>query len=298
MRGDRVLKFSHFLLILGVVLFWGMNFVVIHVGLKGFPPLLLCVGRFGLVAFPWVFFLPRPKAPLKFILGYGVFTFAIQFALLFTGMHLGLSAGLASLVAQTQVFFSIALAAVAFKDKPSPWKLLGALISFVGIGIVAFHIGGDASLMGLMLTLMGAFAWASGNMFSKKVQAESPLALVAWGSLVALPIVMALSLILEGPTLILASLQNISWATVGAIFYIAYLSTHVGYGAWGYLLNKYPTAVIAPFTLLVPVVGFLSSAFFLGEALPTWKLVASVFVMVGLAFNLLEKQLRSFLAEH
>ena len=289
------MKPNHFLLALLIVFIWGMNFVVIRVGLNGFPPMLLCAVRFGLASLPWIFFLPRPKAPLKDIIGYGLCTFALQFAFLFTGIHLGLSPGLASLVLQIQVFFSVALAAVAFRDRPSAWKVYGALISYVGIGIVAAHVGSGVSFAGLVLTLLAALSWAAGNMFSKRVEAKSPLALVVWGSLVAFPAVLILSMTMEGPAVIVASLKSASIPTVGAVLYIVYLSTHVGYGLWGFLLNTYPTAVVVPFTLLVPVFGFLSSAFFFGEELPTWKLLASAIVIAGLAFNLLEKQIRSLI---
>ena len=287
---------KHLLLALTTIIVWGLNFIAIYYGLKGFPPLLLSAFRFGLAAFPWIFFLPRPKAPLKLILGYGVFTFVLQFGFLFSGIYLGLSPGLSSLVLQVQVFFSIGLAALFFNDRPGVWKLCGSLISFIGIGIVAGHRSESSTMIGLILTLLAALCWAAGNMFSKKVEADSPLALVVWGNLVAFPFMVVLSLVVEGPTLIVHSIQNISVTTMLAVAYITYMSTHIGYGAWGFLLNKYPTAAVVPFTLLIPVVGFLGSAIFLGEDFPSWKLVASLFVMGGLVFNLLEKQIQSLFA--
>ena len=282
---------KHLLLALSIVLIWGLNFIAIYVGLKGFPPFLLCALRFGLAAFPWVFILPKPKAPLKLIIGYGVFNFAMQFGLLFSGIHLGLSPGLSSLVLQVQVFFSIGLAFLFFQDRPSPLKIGGSLISFIGIGIVAAHVNGGTTFIGLILILLAAFSWATGNMLTKKVDAQSPLSLVVWGNLVAFPFMVVISLLLEGPVLMMSSLQNVSWATIGAIVYIVYISTHVGYGAWGFLLNSYSTSVVVPFTLLIPVVGFMGSALFLGEDLSSWKLLASLFIMGGLIFNLLEKQI-------
>lgn len=290
------MKTKHLFIALLIVLVWGVNFIAIHIGLEVFPPFLLSTIRFALSALPWVFFLPRPKASLKLILGYGVFTFALQFGLLFSGIHLGLSPGLASLVLQVQMFFSMGLAALFFKDRPGVWKICGSLISFAGIGVVAVHADGSTSLIGLILTLLAALSWSVGNMFTKKVDAASPLALVVWGNLVALPFMALASLLLEGPAVIGDSFQHISLKTVIAVVYIVYVSTHVGYGAWGFLLKSYPTATVVPFTLLVPVVGFLSSAIALDEALLPWKITASVLVMTGLVFNLLEKQIRGFIA--
>ncbi len=284
----------HLLLALLVVFIWGINFVFSRIALDGMPPFMLCAVRFGLAALPGVFFFPKPNASWRLIFGFSIFTFVIQFGLSFTGMHVGLSPGLASLVMQVQVLFSIVLAMLLFRDRPSRWKMAGAPISFIGIGLVALKLSGGTSFTGLLLTLLAALAWAIGNMFSKRVDAKSSLALVTWGSLIAFPIMSGISLLVEGPELIQTSFERLSFSTVGATLYIVYFSTYVGYGAWGFLLNRYPTAVVVPFTLLIPVVGFLGSAIFLGEELTSWKLVASFFVMLGLAFNLLEKQIRSF----
>lgn len=289
------LSFKHLVLVLINVVVWGVNFIAIYVGLQYFPPFLFCAIRFALSALPFVFFLPRPQAPLKFILGYAVANYAIQFGLLFTGIHLGLSPGLSSLLLQVQVFFSIALAYLFFHEKPGVLKIVGSLISFVGIGIVAYNLGGNATFIGLILTLLAALSWASGNMFTKKVNAKSPLALVVWGNLIAFPFMAATSLLVDGPSVIMSSFQNISLPAVGAVAFVVYLSTHVGYGIWGYLLKLYSTSVVVPFTLLIPVVGFLSSAVFLGEHLSTWKLWASFFILLGLIFNLLEKEVRGLL---
>lgn len=289
------LSFKHLLLTLLTVVVWGLNFIAIYVGLKDLPPFLFCTIRFALSAFPFVFLLPRPRSPLKHIIGFGIFNFTLQFGLLFSGIYLGISPGLSSLLLQIQVFFSIGLAFLFFQEKPSLGKILGSLISFMGIGIVVSNVNGDATFIGLILTLLAALAWASGNMFTKKVAAQSPLALVVWGNLVALPFMAVASLIIDGPSVIVSSAQNISWSTAGAIAYVVYFSTHLGYGIWGYLLKSYSTSIVVPFTLLIPVVGFMSSAFFLGEDLSAWKLWASIFIMGGLVFNLLEKRILIFL---
>jgi len=289
MRAPANLTLKHLLLALLTIVIWGVNFVAIRIGLKDLPPLLLSALRFLLAAIPWVFFLPRPKAPLKFIVGYGVFTFAVQFGFLFGGIYLGFSPGLSSLVLQIQVFFSMGLAALFFHERPSLWKIGGSLISCMGIVIVGMHVDFDSTFVGLIFVILAALAWATGNMFTKSLDAQSPLSLVVWGNLVALPFMIAATMIIEGPTLILSSLQNVSWPTVGAVIYIVYLSTHIGYGIWGFLIKSYPTSSVVPFTLLIPVVGFLSSSIFLGEDFTWWKLVASLFVMGGVVFNLLEK---------
>ncbi|MFA6946029.1 MAG: EamA family transporter [Pedobacter sp.] len=287
---------KHLLLVLAIVLIWGVNFVAVYIGLKSFPPFLLSALRFGLSALPWVFFIPRPKGPMKLIVYYGLFNFALQFGFIFTGIHLGISPGLASLVLQIQVFFSIGLAFLFFHDRPSPFKIVGSLISFIGIGIVGYHVNGGSTFLGLILMLLAALSWSAGNIFTKKIHSESPLALVVWGNLAAFPVMVLVSYFFEGPLVIQSSLQNMSWPAIGSVCYIAYFSTHIGYGAWGFLMKSYSTSVVVPFTLLVPVVGFMSSAIYLGEEIQSWKLLASLFILGGLIFGLLEKQLRLWLS--
>jgi O-acetylserine/cysteine efflux transporter len=287
---------KHLLLVLTIVLIWGVNFVAVYIGLKTFPPFLLSALRFGLSALPWVFFIPRPKGSVKLIVYYGLFNFALQFGFIFTGIHLGISPGLASLVLQIQVFFSMGLAFLFFHDRPSPFKIAGSLISFVGIGIVGYHVDGGSTFLGLILMLLAAFSWAAGNMFTKKIHSDSPLALVVWGNLAAFPVMVLVSYFFEGPLVIQSSLQNMSWPAIASVCYIVYFSTHIGYGAWGFLMKSYSTSVVVPFTLLVPVVGFMSSAIYLGEEIQSWKILASLFILGGLVFGLLEKQVRGIIS--
>lgn len=281
------MRLHHMALAILVVAIWGFNFVVIKVGLKEISPILLCALRFFLAAFPAIFFIKRPAAPLRMVVGFGLVMFSLQFALLFSGMYAGTTAGLASLLLQVQVFFTVLLAVVFLAEKPSIWQIVGALVSFSGIGLVVANLGGEISVYGLILIVAAAASWGLGNLISKKLGKVDMLALVVWGSLVAWPPLLALSFILEHNSWSIESISHISWLTVGAIGYIVYPSTLLGFAAWSWLLSHYPAATVAPFTLLVPVFGFTASIWFLGEPLSQWKINAAALVIVGLCINLL-----------
>ena len=150
-----------------VVAIWGFNFVVIKVGLKELPPILLCAVRFFLAAFPAVFFIRRPAVPFHKVMAFGLVMFVFQFALLFSGMYAGTTAGLASLALQVHVFFTVALAVIFLAEQPSVWQIIGALTSFSGIGLVAANIGGEVSALGLVLIVAAAASWGIGNLISK-----------------------------------------------------------------------------------------------------------------------------------
>jgi O-acetylserine/cysteine efflux transporter len=281
------LPLSHVWLAVAIMAVWGSNFVVMKAGLEHLPSLFFAGLRFTLVAFPVVFFLPRPRVRWRNLATYGLFIGLGQFGLIFTALNGHISPALASLVAQTQVFFTIVLALV-FDDegvKPRQWAAL--LLAALGLAIIAFHTDAQTSMLGLLLVLGAALCWALGNMASRNAGRVNMLSYVAWSSLFAAPSLLALSLAVEGPQAILQGVQEATMGTWGAVIWQALGNSLFGYAAWGWLLARHPAATITPMALLVPVFGFTTSALWLGEPLPIWKLAAAALVMAGLTLNLL-----------
>jgi O-acetylserine/cysteine efflux transporter len=276
----------HFFLMLLVIVAWGVNFVALEVALQDMQPITLCFIRFFLVCFPAIFFVKWPAAPLHLILGYALFIFIMQFSLLFLGMHAGISAGLASLVLQFQVFFTILFAVMFLNEKLNLWQIIGALVAFIGIAVIGWHIDGDSSFLGFILLLCAAACWGVGNLFAKKLGQINMVALVVWASFLAWPPLLLLTLYFEGSDSLLLSVTSLSWTTISAILYIVVGSTLFGYAVWGWLLSRYPITTIAPFTVLIPVVGMLSSALILGESLDTWKIAAGLLIISGFCINM------------
>ena len=201
-------------------------------------------------------------------------------------MYVGVSSGIASLSLQTQVFFTAILAVLVFNEKMSPAKIIGAIVAFLGIGVVGFHAGGDVNLLGLFLVECAALSWGIGNLVSKHIGKVAMLNLVVWGSLLSLPFLLGFSYLLESHLWSASMLMHLSNKSIGAIFYLVYPVTLFGFAIWSFLLSRYPATTVAPFTLLVPVFGFSSSALLLNEALPTWKLIAAALIITGLIINL------------
>ncbi len=287
----------HALLALLVVTIWGFNFVVIEIGLQGLPPLLFTSLRFFFAAIPLVFFVSRPATDWRLLVGWGLAQFAVQFALLFVGMKLGMPAGLSSLVIQLQAFFTIGLAWWLMGEHARPMQLLGAGIALAGMGIVAWHLDTPGTLVGLLLVIGAAMSWATANILTKRIGAVEPLALVAWGSLVAVPPLLLVSAVVEGPHAMLAAVQAMnlkSWLTV---LFQSYPNTLLGFGVWSMLMRRYPAAQVAPFSLLVPVAGMVSAALVLHEALEPWKIMAGLLVLGGLALNQFAARLQLWLRQ-
>ena len=288
---------AHLLLVLAVVFVWGTNFVVIKLALAHLPPLLLAALRFTLAALPLVFLLPRPRVPLANLALYGVAIGVGQFGLLFFAMTRYISPGLASLVVQAQVFFTVGLAMFTSGERVRPYQLTATLIAAVGIGVIATRSDSHTTALGVLLALGAALSWALGNTASRAAGRVNVLAYVAWSSLFAVPPLLALSLALEGWPRIAAGLADADALTWAAVLWQSIGNTIFGYGAWAWMLARYPAATVSPFSLLVPVFGMAAAALALGEPMPGWKLAAAALVLGGLALNVLWPRWRRRLLE-
>ncbi len=273
------------LLALLVIIVWGLNFVVIKVGLQGMPPMLMGALRFMLAAFPAILFVRRPQVPLRWMLAYGMTISVGQFAFLFYAMYVGMPAGLASLVLQSQAFFTLFFAALFLGERLRGSNLFGLLVAASGLLLIGLQGGQAMTLAGFALTIAAASMWALGNVVTRKLGKVNLVGLVVWGSLIPPLPFLALSLWLEGPELISQSLRSLSLDSLLVLAYLAFGATILGYGLWSRLLSLYPASQVAPFSLLVPVVGISSSALLLGERLGGLQMVGAALVMAGLLIN-------------
>ena len=279
-----------------VVAIWGTNFVVIRLGLDDLPPLFLAAVRFFFVVFPLVFFLKRPKVPWRYLAGYGVLIGAGQFGILFYAMTSDISPGLASLVIQSQVFFTVGLSMWLTRERVRGYQIFALLLAVAGIGVIIGHSDGATTPLGLVLVLLAAGCWGGGNIIAKLSGEVDMLAYVVWGSLFSVPPLIAASLLLEGPQAIASGLARSDWQTALVVLWQSVGNSMFGYGVWGWLMARHPASVIAPTALLVPVFGMGASALFLGEPMQDWKLAAAGLVIGGLALNLLWPMIRRRLA--
>jgi len=281
------LPLRHLLVALLVVAIWGSNFVVIKFALGELPPLLFAALRFAFAVLPAMLFMPRPAVAWRNLAVYGVLIGVGQFGVLYLAMRTQISPGLASLVVQTQVFFTILLAMRVAREQVQGYQWLGLLLAASGIGVIASHTDGSTTVTGLLMVLFAALCWAMANMMGKRAGRVNMLAYMVWTSAFAVPPLLLLSLVFEGPTAIAASVQHLSWQGWAAVLWQSWGNTLFGYGIWGWLLARHAAATIVPMALLVPVFGMSAAAWLLGETMPAWKLIAAALVLSGLALNLL-----------
>ena len=287
-----------------VTFIWGVNFTFIAWGLESFPPLMLTALRFFFTAVPLVFFLKPPKFNRTLFI-YAIGTFVMQYAFVFTAMHLGASAGLTALLLQIQIFITVLLAYFILGEAVSRMQIIGMLVGVLGLSVIALNLGGDMPLAGFVCILIAAIGWSFGNIASKqastqatqqgsdgaiissntgrnKASALSALTLVVWGGLIACVILTLSSLIFETEAWQLATFNEASLKSWLSLGFIVYVSTLIGFGLWAHLLSQNTASKVMPFALLVPVFGMTTSVLLTGEVVTWWKMLAMILILSGL----------------
>ncbi|WP_276207116.1 EamA family transporter [Polynucleobacter campilacus] len=289
------LPLSHLLLALAIMAVWGTNFVVIKVSLDAFPPFLFAALRFTFAFLPLAFFIPRPKVSWGNLCAYGVAIGVGQFGILFFAIDGRISPGLASLVVQTQVFFTIGLAMFFAKERLRLYQALAVLVSMTGLAIIGLHTDADTTFIGMGLVVFAGLSWGIGNTVSRRAGSINMLSYVVWASAFSLPPLLLISWIFEGGwEQMSASIISAPMGAWAGVFWQSWGNTVFGYAAWAWLLSKHPAAVVAPAPLLVPIFGMGASAYFLSEPLPLWKILAASLVIAGLVVNLFWPSLEKY----
>ena len=226
--------------------------------------------------------LPRPPNRWPALVATGLTLYAGQFLFQFFGIAAGMPPGLAALVVQTQALFTVVFAAMILRERPTPRQIAGLVIAFGGLVAIAATTGRDLTAVGFALTLGSAVSWGIGNIFVKRLGVTAPLDLMVWLSLVVPPPALAISLLADGPASLARAVTTATWAGWFAALYLGVIATVLAYTIWGRLLRRYSAATVAPFALLVPIVGAWSSAIVFGERFGPVRLFGMACVLAGL----------------
>lgn len=290
------------LLGLTVVVLWGLNFLAIRAGLDHFPPFFFAALRFFVIAIPVILFVPRPQVPLKWLLVYGLGFGVGQFAFLFWAMHVGMPTGLASLVLQSSAPFTVVLGAVLLRERLRPTQVCGLLVAMAGMTVIGWDRAQHAALLPVALTLLAGLSWALGNIGNRKAASDQPMRLMLWMCVIPPLPMLALSFGVEGPSAgrdsLTSSLDGNGPLALAGLAYIVILGTVAGSGLWTALLSRYPAGMVAPFSLLVPIVGIGASWLVLHEEPSVLSLIGGAVVIAGAAATQVRGRVRPSTLSH
>lgn len=278
------------LLALVVVAIWGFNFVVIKLSVEALPPMLAVALRFAFAAFPAILFFKPPKTKWWYTAGFGLaFGFGL-YSFLNVALSIGMPAGLGSVTLQVQGFFTMLIAYFVLKERPRRIQIFGAVVAFVGIGVIASGRWEGAGLFPLLLTIGAALSWGTANVISKLAGKVNPIAITVWGSAIACVPLFATSFAFEGTEALVDFVLRPRWETWALILFLAYPATLFGLAAWNYLLSKHPATLVAPFTLLVPITGLLSGWLVLGEVISWIEMLGGALVVAGIGVTVFKRR--------
>ncbi|MCZ2495203.1 EamA family transporter [Xylophilus sp. Kf1] len=289
---NRPLAFSgrDLLAALAVVLIWGFNFVGMKLSLREFTPFQLGALRYAFAALPMVLLVRPPALRWTWVAAAGLTQLA-QFGLLFLALRMGMTAALASVLMQTQVFFTALLGVLLLGERPGTPLRIALVLTAVGLGFFGMHFvgsvaAGGITLASLLLSLAAASMWAASNVVARRAQAAQPgfdaLQFIVWMATVPILPFLAMSWFFDPA----ASRANWFHASAGAWLGAAYLgwcATVVAYSLWTWLLTRHPANRVAPFSLGVPLIGLVAGMALLGESVSGWQWAGSACVFAALA---------------
>lgn len=277
-----------------VVLIWGINFVPMRFALDALSAFELGAGRYLFATLPLIFFVRFPKVRIRWLVLSALLQGVGQFSLLFTSMDIGMTASLASVLLQTQVFFTALWSFLIFRHKPSILLWLSMSVAIIGLLFFAYSAlqtdGLSAiTVNGLLFILAAAAMWAGSNLVSRQAQIEvphyNPLAFIIWTSFIASCVyIVMISVFYEdaGKWLSLSTWVAITPKTWFSVMYLGWASSLVGYVLWTVLLKRHDANRVAPFSLGVPVVGLTAGLIWLNEPINVWQWLGSLFVGLSL----------------
>lgn len=277
---------KHLSLAVLVTLVWGVNFPITKLGLRAIDPFVLTGIRFALAALPLVFFIKRPAVKFSYVAAYG-FIFGLgMWGVINYGIQVGVSPGIASLIIQLSVFFTMGWGFLLFKEKIRGAQMLGAVLALIGLAGIISTQEGNHAVLGVMLIVLSAVAWSVGNVIIKKSGVKEIFSFMVWASLIP-PIPLFLTAwVMHGSAAFEGLQASLDLTAVLSILFQVYLATHFAYWGWNSLLKLYPVSTVAPLSLLIPVFGITSSMLILDERISTPNLISIGIIIVGLAVGL------------
>ena len=282
------MSFRDILIAISVPILLGFGFVIAKPAMLDFPPYLLMGMRFTIPALMLVWWFPIPKGLFLDLFKVSFIGSTLQYGLTYNGLNI-IDASSAVLFVQLEVPFGVLIAFFLLKEIPSIKNLIGLAIAFIGVFILTGAPNLEGKYFGVLLTLSGAFTWSLGAVMAKPLSKKiGAFALMTWLCVFSGPMLILISAIFNGnPIQYILSANFYSWLT---LIYLGFFMQPVAYGAWYYVLRKYPVNKVMPVLLLLPMTGLITSIFLLGEDPPKQVFFGGTVIVFGVGMILFGKK--------
>jgi len=259
---------------------WGFGFVAAKPALDHFPPLMLMGMMYVLTCLCFPRRLARIRTPRLPLLLVTTFVATVQGILIFNALA-QLPASISILLLQTQVPFAVLFAWLLAGERPNLVRLLGILVAFAGVVVVAGAPSGATSWWPAIMMTAGSASWSFGQAAARRFGRDDGMTLTTGISAMAIPQVAVLSALTEhGQLAALTSATPYQWAQVLVFALGGFV---LAYSIWYGLLSRYRVDQVTPFGLLMPPIGALGGFLYLGERLSLIELLGGGVILAGLA---------------
>jgi O-acetylserine/cysteine efflux transporter len=272
-----------------VAVTWGLGFVASRLALDELSPALMTAMRFAIAALPCLF-VRRPKVSWEVLIAISGTLFLGQFLAQSWAIAHDVPVGLTSVIVQSQALFTVAFAALAFREIPTRMQIAGIGVAAIGLLMICGTVGFDFSVGAFAVLLISPVSFAIGNLLLRRARDVPMFDLFAWLCLVPPLPLLALALLIDGPQATWQSLTHMTPTGIASMLFIGVITTCVAYWLWGRLLRDYTAAQVVPFALLVPFIGAAASSIIFGERFGPLRLAGMVTVVGGIAIMLLSKR--------
>ena len=275
------------ILAISIPTLWGFGFTVTKLGMQELSPMLINGLRWGLTGLVLVWWFPIPRKYFAQIILISFIGCTVQYSLTYSGLNL-INASSAVLLIQTEVPFGVLVAYFYLKEKPKLKNLLGILIAFLGLLILAGAPSLEGKYIGILLLLSGTFTWSLGQVIAKNVSEKiNGICLTAWIGVLSGPQLIIGSQFIEGD--VYNKILSASFETWIIVLYLGLMMNCLGYSAWYYVLGKYEVNKIMPIMLLIPVTGLITTIVLLGERPEINTYIGGLIIIFGVSLILLGK---------
>jgi O-acetylserine/cysteine efflux transporter len=271
----------HIAFILLIDCIWAFNTVAIKFSVNAVPPLLAVAIRYVLVLAACLPFMRWVPGRMRLIGITGVIAGALAMGLGAVSFKAAYNVSALAIAGQLGVPFSLLLAIIFYRERIRWVRMLGIVLSFLGVAVMVFDPRIFDERIAILLTVAGTFCWAVGTLLFRSLRDLNPLNVHGWLALISIPLLGAASYVEEpGAIMQISAITPDIW---GWLAYSALGASVIGHAGMSYLFRHYPVSMVSPMTLPTPLLSVIVATVVLGTPVTIEMVIGGILTMIGIA---------------